>query len=134
MMRTLVASSRPKSSIIMVVDQNTGKPKYHVRNKTIPVSGDELTDTLRYKVKATVLYREFGIGVLDLAKRRYRRAIRIYREKIDNVLRSNFTKIPDYRDSYISEIILLIDNQSQLSSKELALLINDFIEQKNNGS
>ena len=108
-MRKPVASSKANSSIIMVV--KNGKKVFYVRNR--------LTTT------------ELETNIWDLAQRRYRRAIRLFRENIDFILRQEFTDIPIYRDSDVSDIIRIIRNHK--SEDSLALIIKNHIENKKNG-
>jgi hypothetical protein len=105
-MRKPVASSKANSSVIMVVDGKTGKQKYYVRNR--------------------LTVNENDLDVWDLARRRYRRAIRIFREKIDDMLRKECPNVPVYRDSDVSDILTL------MRQGETALSIYRFI-QDNNG-
>jgi hypothetical protein len=112
-MKKPVASSRANSSIVMVVDSKDGRTKYHVRNR--------------------LTVKESHVDVWDLAKRRYRRAIRIFRERIDSVLSEVYPNVPVYRDSDVSEIITFMHSLSGVNVEDVAHSIYQLIEKKNNG-
>jgi len=105
-MKKPVASSKANSSIVMVMKD--GKSIYHVRNR--------------------LMTQEIEITAWDLARRRYRRAIRIFRESIDEILRQKYSPIPVYRDSYVTDIMLVIRNHK--GENDLALEIFNLISSK----
>lgn len=130
-MSVLVASAKPNSSLVL--DMRKGV-KYHLHNRQVIVWEDRRTGETRTEpIGKFVTSRDYNLDVLDLAKRRYRRAIRIFRETIDAILLKVYTTVPVYRDCYVSDIIALIHSHKATKIEELSPIIFEFIKEKNNG-
>jgi len=129
-MKRPVASAKPNSSVVLVSDIKTWRRKYLVFNKPFIVYEDRDTG----ETKTRVVNRTTGddmLNVWELAKKQYRRAIRIFREKIDGILAKRYPHKVVYRDCDVSGILSLMNGKDDDS--EMALTIFNFIEGKNNG-
>lgn len=133
-MRKPVATARPNSSIVFVVDSMTGKPKYHVHNRSTVIYENRITGEYKSAmINRFVRSKTMEVNVWELAKRRYRRAIRVFRDQINSILLHVYTDIPDYRDCDVSDIIALIKSLTGVNIEDVALTIFNFIQTKNNG-
>lgn len=125
-MRKPIASARPGVSLVMITDNKTGKRKYHVSNRSVVYH--EKDGNVKCKVinNITKTYND-EVDIWDLAKRRYKMTIRVYREEIDCLLKVVYTNIPEYRDCDISTIMLEVARNKSLPAEELAFCINNVI-------
>lgn len=128
-MRKPIASARPGVSLVMTTDNKTGKIKYHVSNRSVVYHEKDGNVKCRVINNITKTHND-EVDIWDLAKRRYRRSIRLYREEIDSALKVVYTNIPEYRDCDISTIILDMRRNKFLSSEDLALRIFNVIHQQ----
>lgn len=125
-MRKPIASAKPGVSLVMTTDNETGKRKYHVSNRSVVYY--EKGDNIKCRIINNITKsHNIEVNIWDLAKRRYRRAIRCYREDINSVLKVVYTDIPEYRDCDIGAIILEIMKNKSLDSHSLALHIFNVI-------
>jgi len=130
-MKRPVASAKPNSSVVLISDCRTWRRKYHVFNKPFVVYEDRDTG----ETKTRIVNRTTGgemLNVWDLARKQYRRAIRIFRENIDGILSKRYSDKVVYRDCDISDILAIITQKG--SEDDVALTIFNFIEGKNNGN
>ena len=128
-----IASAKPGNSVILTTDLETGKKVYFVSNHQIITYENRETGEIRSFTADRIMSKSEDLDIWDLAKRRYRRAIRIFRRIIDKVLSSAYKDIPVYRDSDISSIMLMIRCNRTADNRDLALTINKFIKKNKHG-
>jgi hypothetical protein len=131
-MRRPVASAKPKSSVVSVVDLKTGRQKFHILNRSIVTEEDRQTGETRHEIVDRFTSSSDMDNIWELAKKRYRKAVRDFRETIDNILKEAYTDIPVYRDCDISDIMAVIRCQMGDDLKTLAHSIHSFIEERKN--
>ena len=128
-MRKPIASARPGVSLVMITDTKTGRRKYHVSNRSVVCH--EKDGNVKCKVINNITKTHNDeVDIWDLAKRRYRRTIRLFREEIDSILKAVYTNLPEYRDCDISAIMLEIRKNQSLSTEDLASCIFNVIHQQ----
>lgn len=132
-MKRPVASAKPNSSVVLTSDCKTWRRRYVVFNKPIVVYEDRDSGFTKTRVVNRTTQTEVEVNVWELARRRYRRAIRIFRETIDEALGKKYPHRIVYRDCDVSDIIALMHNHKG-TEDDLALTIFNFIEGKNNGN
>lgn len=132
-MKRPVASAKPNSSVVLISDCKTWRRKYHVFNKPFIVYEDRDTGETKTRVVNRMTGDEM-LNVWELAKKQYRRAIRIFREKIDEILGARYPHKVVYRDCCVSGILSLVNEGKGVSNNDMALTIFNFIEGYNNGN
>lgn len=125
-MKKPVASARPNCSVVL--DRRNGE-KYHVYNRSIVTHENRETgETKHLIVDRFTRSGEMVTNVWELAKRQYRRAIRIFRQEIDLVLATMYRDIPKYRDCDVSTYISVIRTMQGTNIEKVALAIFEMIQ------
>lgn len=91
----------------MIASKSTGRPRYYSYN--------------------SICSKENELDVIDLAKRRYNRAIRIFRQCINRVISHSYNSTPVYKDKDVSSIMSVIKQNKNLPKKKLAIIVYQFI-------
>ena len=73
---------------------------------------------------------ENEVDIWEMAKRRYKRAIRIFRKRIDAIISEVYPTIPLYRDEDVSDLLSVMGNNKE--NPKLPEMLFDLIKKKEN--